>query len=63
MCYHFVLKIKRSLLLHAKFYDISNEMHILNSLNVLILFVKFITRVIERLKIARLAYLFDEECI
>lgn len=44
MCYHFVLKIKRSLLLHAKLYDISNEMHILNSLNVLILFVKYYTR-------------------
>lgn len=54
--YHFVLKLKQSLLLHAKLYDISNESYN-QTLNVLILFVKILHWEIKNNN--NLAYLFS----
>lgn len=56
--YHFVLKLKQSLLLHAKPYDISNESYN-RTLNVLILFVKILHWEIKN-NTPGLSFLFEE---
>ena len=67
MCYHFVFKIKQLFLLHTKPHNIFNYFQ-RTAYSELIMFwyytlqTKNFTRVIEKLKIVHMGYLFDEEC-
>ena len=63
ICYHFVLKIKPFVLLHTTLHNIFNYFQRTAYPELIIFLILYVTRVIEKLKIAHMGYLFDEECI